>query len=50
MMRRGHHVMRLPVCAFSWILYTSEGTDPSSRVIVRAISHRAVAYGRGCGQ
>ncbi|MGH2659908.1 MAG: type II toxin-antitoxin system RelE family toxin [Actinomycetota bacterium] len=29
------------------ILYTIEGADPGSRVIVRAIRHRAVAYGRG---
>lgn len=28
------------------ILYTIEGIDASSRVIVRAIRHRAVAYGR----
>ena len=28
------------------ILYTIEGADPGSRVIVRAIRHRAVAYGR----
>lgn len=28
------------------ILYTIEGADPDSRVIVRAIRHRAVAYGR----
>jgi mRNA-degrading endonuclease RelE of RelBE toxin-antitoxin system len=28
------------------ILYTIEGMDPSTRVIVRAIRHRAVAYRR----
>jgi addiction module RelE/StbE family toxin len=28
------------------ILYTIEGPDLSSRVIVRAVRHRAIAYGR----
>ncbi len=29
------------------ILYTIEGNDPSTRVVVRAIRHRAVAYRSG---
>lgn len=32
------------------ILYTIEGRDPSTRVIVRAIQHRAIAYRRRLGQ
>lgn len=32
------------------ILYTIEGTDPHTRVIVRAIRHRAIAYGSRRGR